>query len=169
MKTGPNKVYWDTCIILAWFKDETSTWGRGVMDAIAQQLSDAAAGKLVLFTSSLTRAELLSMQNGSADRSRVSDVFDSGRILEYDVTVPIAKKAAAIRNWSIAKGSKLKTPDAIHLATAIIGGADPFYTLDGNGEEKRRKLIPLSGNVDNSPLTIMAPDLAPVPQGKLFP
>jgi len=48
MTTGPTRAYWDTCIIIAWLKDEHAKWGAGVMDAIEQQIKDAQAGRLVL-------------------------------------------------------------------------------------------------------------------------
>lgn len=58
-----------------------------------------------------------------------------------------------LANWrfyATAGGSKLKTPDAIHLVTAILHRADEFHTFD-------ETLTALSGNVAGHRLTICKP------------
>ena len=63
----------------------------------------------------------------------------------------IASIAHDIRNHYVTTGgSKLQTPDAIHLAAAILHRADEFHTFDGT-------LISLSGNVAGHRLTICKP------------
>ncbi len=57
------------------------------------------------------------------------------------------------------------TPDAVHLATAILHDVDEMHTFDQNDKpNKRRALIPLSGNVAGHKLIICKPELA---QGNL--
>jgi transposase-like protein len=55
-----------------------------------------------------------------------------------------------IEGYATSGGSKLKTPDAIHLASAILHRADEFHTFD-------ETLIALSGNVAGHKLTICKP------------
>ena len=62
------------------------------------------------------------------------------------------------------RGIKIKTPDATHLATAIIYEAEEFHTLDGGGERQRPSdLLRLNGDVAGYPLHIRMPVSAPPP------
>ncbi len=49
------------------------------------------------------------------------------RVTAMAVNSDIAKKAQSIRNQV---SLRLKTPDAIHIATAIVGGASVLHTFD---------------------------------------
>jgi len=51
----------------------------------------------------------------------------------------------------------LATPDAIHLASAIMNRATEFHTFDGGGVGKSLGLLPLTGNVAGHKLTICKP------------
>ncbi len=58
----------------------------------------------------------------------------------------------------------LTTPDAIHLATAIIYRANEFHTFDEHNEtRKRRALLPLNGNVAGYPIVVCKPPIPPIP------
>jgi hypothetical protein len=55
-------------------------------------------------------------------------------------------------------GKTLSTPDAIHLATAVLYRVDEFHTFDGGGSSsKSLGLIPLSGDVGGHKLMICKP------------
>jgi PIN domain len=57
-----------------------------------------------------------------------------------------------IRDHYVAAGNKgIKTPDAIHLATAILYRATEFHTFD-------ERLLDLSGNVGGHGLKICKPE-----------
>ena len=62
------------------------------------------------------------------------------------VDIRVAEKAQAIRNRS---SRNLKTPDAVHIATAILSGAKFFHTFDEG-------LLRLSGTDDVDGLAITA-------------
>jgi len=65
----------------------------------------------------------------------------------------IADRASVIR-----EKHKIKTPDAIHLATAILYDVDEMQTMDGWHEDgKRDGLLALSGNVAEYKLLITQP------------
>jgi hypothetical protein len=62
------------------------------------------------------------------------------------------------RASTIREKHKIKTPDAIHLATAILFDVDEMHTMDGWHEDgKRDGLLALSGNVADYKLRITEP------------
>ena len=71
----------------------------------------------------------------------------------------IARLAANLRDhYAKIQGSKsLATPDALHLATAIIHEADEFHTFDGGDDNRTLGLLGLSGNVAGHKLKIDKP------------
>ena len=78
----------------------------------------------------------------------------------------VADKAREIREYFARKNVTLGATDCTQLASAILYGADVFYTLDGGGSNpKPNALLPLDGNVAGYPLRIMKPHAQ---QGSLF-
>jgi hypothetical protein len=62
------------------------------------------------------------------------------------------------RASTIREKHKIKTPDAIHLATAILYDVDEMHTMDGWHEDgKRDGLLALTGNVAEYKLWITEP------------
>jgi len=69
----------------------------------------------------------------------------------------ITDRASTIREKYNVSTNKIKTPDAIHLATAIIYEADEMQTMDGYHDDGTRDgLLALSGNVADYKLLIVA-------------
>lgn len=70
-------------------------------------------------------------------------------------------RASAIREYyeNQKEKRKVKTPDATHLATAIIYKANEFHTMDGLQKDgsKHRKLLALSGDKGVDYLKIVHP------------
>lgn len=56
-----------------------------------------------------------------------------------NVDLIVSEKAEEIRSKALSEGRKIKTPDAQHIATAIIHLVNAFHSLDD-------KLIKLSGS-----------------------
>ena len=150
--------YWDTCLFLAWLKDEERPTGE--MDGVRELIELSRRREVRLMTSALTLVEVLS--------SKIPIGFDNlfnnllKRINRVSVDIKVAGVAHDIRNFYAARqaefGNKtLSTPDAIHLATAILYRADEFHTFDDKGSSKNLGLIPLSGNVAGNRLTICKP------------
>ena len=54
-------------------------------------------------------------------------------------------------------GKTLATPDALHVATAILYRADEFHTFDGGGTGKSLGLLPFNDNIGGHRLTICKP------------
>lgn len=88
-----------------------------------------AVARAKMFASVLTITEVInkSYEIGDTKRipARLNFIHGGGSINIIDVTQAIALKAAQLR----AK-YHLKTPDAIHLATAIEANCDLFFTAD---------------------------------------
>ena len=100
------------------------------IDAVAPFFNAVESGRIRAITSVVTLSEVLvvPLRSGNtvlADRYR-SILLPGAGIATYPVTQAIAEEAARIR----AAYRRVRTPDAIQLATAIVGGARLFLTND---------------------------------------
>jgi predicted nucleic acid-binding protein len=146
---GSNPLYyWDTCLFLAWLKDETRKSGE--MAGVREIIERSKRRDCRIMTSVLTSVEVL--------QGKIPAGFDTlfngllKRTSRVGVDVKVAGLAHDIRNHLITSGgSRLKTPDALHLASAILHRADEFHTFDD-------LLISLSGNVAGHKLIICKPE-----------
>jgi predicted nucleic acid-binding protein len=156
MPTKP-AIYWDACIFLAWLHDETNH-APGVMEGIEQMVKDVNGGQIRLFTSVMTKTEVLECRLTKKAQETFANVFKRTNVSMIAQDERIADRSHAIRNHYDQKGIRLSSIDCVHLATAIIYKADVFYTTDGGGKRARRNdLLPLNGNVAGYPLVIMMP------------
>lgn len=157
---GGNPVYyWDTCLFLAWLKDEERPTGE--MDGVRDVIERSKRREVKLVTSVLTSVEVLAAKIPVGLDSLFHGLMK--RINRVGVESKCAGLAHDLRNYYIAKaaeygGKTLSTPDAIHLATAILYRVDAFHTFDCDGSSKSLGLIPLSGNVGGHRLTICKPE-----------
>lgn len=140
--------YWDTCLFLAWLKDENRNSGEmaGVREVIERHKRRDAR----LMTSVTTSIEVLAGKIPAGMDTLFYGLLK--RLTRVGVDTKVAQLAHDLRNhYATAGGSKLKVPDAIHLATAILYRADEFHTFD-------ERLIALSGDVAGHRLTICKPE-----------
>ena len=146
---GANPLYyWDTCLFLSWLKDEQRKSGE--LDGVREIIERSKRRDCRIMTSTITTVEVLQ----SKIPVGVDTMFVSlmKRVLRVSVDIKVAQLAHDIRDhYAKNGGRKLKTPDALHLATAILNRADEFHTFDGDD------LIPLSGNVAGHRLAICQP------------
>lgn len=155
---GANPLYyWDTCLFLAWLKDEDRNSGE--MDGVREVIERSKKRDCVIMTSVLTSVEVLQ----STIPAGVATMFGGlmKRLTRVGIETKIAQLAHDVRDHYQKEGRSIKTPDALHLATAIIHRADEFHTFD-------EKLIGLSGNVAGHRLVICKP-VARNPQLDLKP
>jgi len=98
-------------------------------EPINELLGGMDSGKLVAFSSAMTLAEVLvkPKQDHDAYLERAFKAFlRSSRAFELlPVTIDVLEKAAELRATT-----KLKLPDAIHVATAVAWGATSLLTND---------------------------------------
>jgi predicted nucleic acid-binding protein len=159
MKAGKRTFYWDTNVFVAWLKGET-IWPRSVivgMDDVAREVHENRA---ILFTSTLTSAEIYQGSLSKTQRDKLAALMQRSNVSHIAPDTRITERAGAIREFYNVRGDKLKTPDAIHVATAIIYKADEMQTLDGfdiKNPKKTTKLLALNGDVAGYNLTIVPP------------
>ncbi len=113
---------------------------------IESVISMADRGDYKLLISTLLYVEVLDTSIQSQDIDRLDRFMQNRkRVITMAVNFDVAKKAQSIRNQI---SPRLKTPDAIHIATAIVGGASVFHTFD-------KRLLNLSekNEVDNLVIT----------------
>lgn len=147
--------YWDTCLFLAWLKDEERKTGE--MDGVREVIERSKRRDAKIITSTLTSIEVLSSKVPAGMDTLFSGLMK--RIIRLGVDTKVASLAHDLRDhYAILGGKNLSTPDAIHLATAILYRVDEFHTFDEKGKNNTLGLIPLSGNVAGNRLIICKPE-----------
>ena len=158
MRTGKQTLYWDTAVWLAWLLDER-VWPSGVLTGIQDTVIEVESGKTILFTSTMTRTEIFQGSLSTEQKTRYAQLMRRSNVREIAPDSRVTDRASAIREYHNGRGVKVATPDAIHLATAVIYRADEFHTMDGlqQGGKKKRKILALTGDVGGYPLSIVQP------------
>ncbi|MCF6367246.1 type II toxin-antitoxin system VapC family toxin [Rhizobium halophilum] len=154
--SSPASYYWDTCVFIAHLNDERSSKGQ-IIDHISQHLKDAQAGRTKIYSSSITIAEITQKSLVAAGIGTFDDFLRDfgGSVIPISPDPEMMALASHLRSLLYSDGTtfrKLATPDAIHLATAIMlpetygVTLNEFHTFD---EGKRRgagdKGLPLIG------------------------
>ncbi|MHB1809700.1 MAG: type II toxin-antitoxin system VapC family toxin [Solirubrobacteraceae bacterium] len=131
MADAPPRVYWDTNVLLSYLN------GMGDRAPIVEELlRKARAGESEPITSTLTIAELAFAKvekDGQMLDPEIEQAIDGlwtpGPIKTVEFHALIARDARSLLRRGITQGwGKLKTIDAIHLATAERMGAVGFLT-----------------------------------------
>jgi len=129
------KIYWDTTCWLAWLNDERN-WPQDVILGIQEVVYEVEGATTLLFTSAVTRGEIF-----------------MGRL-----NLDQKHSFSQIREYHSARGQSVHTPDATHLATAVLYRADEFHTMDGLRPGKsKRGLLKLNGDVGGYQLRVVNP------------
>jgi predicted nucleic acid-binding protein len=150
--------YWDTCLFLAWIKDEERPTGE--MDGVRECIGRFKRREVKIVTSVLTSVEALSSKLPVGMEALFNGLMK--RVFRLGVDSKVSSLAHDLRNHYAARASEfggktLSTPDAIHLATAVLYRVTEFHTFDRDGSAKSLGLLPLSGNVGGHRLTICKP------------
>ena len=165
MTVEKRRIYWDTCIFLAWIKGEKRTPGQlAGAEAVADEVFK---NTLTLMTSVITKAEICYIhQLNPGQMDKLNKIFGRRNVQQIDVTERVATKAGELRQHyrKTAKSPALGFADAIHLATAILYKAEAFHTFDGmrgpvttKTKDEFLTLLPLNGDVAGYPLKIELP------------
>jgi predicted nucleic acid-binding protein len=157
----PRVVYWDSCIWIAWLKNERRTPGE--MDGVAECVDHVETGKTTIVSSVVVRTEVFEATLPSEARQRYDDILKRRNVQLVDNDLRVSNLAREIREYYESLSATdhlpgLATPDAIHLATAIHYKVDAFYTFD-DGRHGGRSLLSLNGNVAGHPLAISIPQV----------
>jgi predicted nucleic acid-binding protein len=139
-------LYWDTCVFIAYLNDERLQYGRFV-DHITQYLDDSRrVGSCKIYTSTLTIAEIprSRLKPGAFPTFRqfLNDYRDAITQIAPDPNImELASDLHGITYTKSGGSRKLATPDAVHLASALILQSvygvtlDAFHTFD-NGSQR---------------------------------
>ncbi len=127
-------ICWDSSVLISHLGGDRgkNPERKGIISPVVSAIEK---GSHELLVSALLYTEILECK--MPDRAIIKlDQFlqNESLVTVMAVDIKVAKKAQSIRN----KKLSVKTPDAIHLATAIIGKASVFHTFDG-------RLLRLSG------------------------
>jgi predicted nucleic acid-binding protein len=133
---GKKKIYWDANVFLAWLKNEQQ-WGAAIMGGIEDTVRKVHNNEAVLFTSTMTQTEIFESRLNHAAKEKWEGVFKRKNVKMISVDQRIGALGSHIRDYYNRKKMQIASPDAIHLATAIIYKADEFHTLDGAGKKQR--------------------------------
>ncbi len=120
------RLYWDACVLIYRLQD-VEPWNRSIASALAA----IPAPKLVV--SELGRMECRVKPLREADQVTLAkyDKFFAAPTLGWvPHDRPVFDLAADLRAHHA-----LKTPDALHLAAAIVGGCSEFWTNDRRLEQ----------------------------------
>jgi predicted nucleic acid-binding protein len=173
MSGRKRRIYWDTCVFLAWIKAET-VWPEDVLKGISQSVEEWRSGRLIIVTSAITLVELQSSRLTKEHHTAIAAAFGHPGLQLIDLDRRISGKAAHVRNYyddRVFKADGTKTGkviglgDAIHLATAIHIGVDEFQTLDGTSKNPRKyDLLRLGDVVADARLVIRVPAFIAPPE-----
>jgi predicted nucleic acid-binding protein len=156
MRRAEKIYYWDTCIFLAILKGETRAPGE--MEGARAVATAIERGDAVLLTSVITRTEILDGKIPPESLEILDALFKRPNLQRADVTQAISDLAHNIRDQLDRNGTKIKTPDALHFATAVVYRVDEFHTFDN-------QLLSLDGSPIVNSLRIVKPRTR---QGELF-
>jgi predicted nucleic acid-binding protein len=120
-----NRVYLDACLII-YLVETASPFHESAAKLVARFRSQDPKRRII--TSRLSRIECrtLPLRNGNCDLlQRYDAFFEQIHLVVADVSHHIIERATDLR-----ARYGFRTPDAIHLATALDEGADVFLTGD---------------------------------------
>ncbi len=120
-------ICWDSSVLISHLDgDRGKNPGRkGIISPVVSAIEN---GSYKLLVSTLLYTEILACKMPDGAIIKLDQFLQNKSLVTVmAVGIKVAKKARSIRN----KMPSIRTPDAIHLATAIIGKANVFHTFDG--------------------------------------
>ncbi|MGR3311228.1 MAG: type II toxin-antitoxin system VapC family toxin [Candidatus Brocadiales bacterium] len=150
MKIKPT-YYWDANVFIAHIKDEKSPLrSQGETSGLREIVNEIDEDKANLVSSVIVNTEILPGDLTKEQKERYNSIFKRPNIVLINVHTNVANKASEIRDYYRQRTVSILTPDAIHLATALLIDVDIFHTFDD-------KLLNLDGNVMGENLKIRKP------------
>jgi predicted nucleic acid-binding protein len=155
--SGTNLYYWDTCVFLAWIKDEANR-RKGEMEGLKSFVRKLDKREIRVITSAIIYTEAPAFKFLDDDgNEKFYQFMRRSNISVASVDIKVAKKASKLRDYyKKCNGKTLCTPDALHLATAILYKTKEFHTFDGS-DKKSLGLLGLNGDVGVHNLIICKP------------
>jgi hypothetical protein len=170
MRAGKTVVYWDTAVWLAWLLGERH-WPETVIAGIEDVTLIWKTESFRLLTSSITRSEVFQGRLTTDQKNLWTSMMRRSDVLAIAADDRVNDRASRIREYHQSRGVKILTPDAIHLATAVLYKANEFQTMDGLDKTgKAKRILALNGDVGGYPLFVTHPypRSGPLTQSHLF-
>ena len=160
-------IYWDTCIWIAWFCEESRK--PGDMEGVLEDVEQFERGEVLLATSPIILPEMLNLAGkaSAAQLERFWRFFDRSDVIKVAADITVCRIAQELRDYYYEQKKHDGLPtldigDAIHLASAIQYQCLAFHTFDEKDKrtpsKAQRGLIGLSGQVGGKyALTVRKP------------
>lgn len=145
------RYYWDACIFIAWITDEKVPPRQpGEMEGLAEIVDEIDRGQSTLVTSAITLTEVLESTLTAEQRHQFELAMKRPTTVVMNVDMRVGQLSSDIRDYYRQRGLSVKTPDAIHLASAILARVDALHTFDPD-------LLRFDGNVAGRAIAVRKP------------
>ncbi len=135
-------ICWDSSVLISWLEGDSAKPER--IQSIRAVIRNVETGVCRLAFSTLIYVEVLESKLPDDAIEKFRRFMQNREQVEIiAVDIRVAERSQKIRNHT-----RITTPDAVHIATAIVSGAKFFHTFD-------EQLLKLSGKseVDNLAIT----------------
>ena len=155
------RLYWDSSTFIKLISNLQSPQAIDDRWHCERFFDEVMRGNAIILTSTIAIVEVLRMEVEPSQaappipsevRKKIEDLFREPYITLVHFEPARAEEARDLR-WQF---PWLRTPDAIHIASAIFAKVDVIHTFDGSGGTPHR-MIELNGRVGNPPLRIEVP------------
>lgn len=153
-------VLWDSCVIIDAIQ---KTQEEDRYAKIEPFVCEAQQGKIKIVVSEISVAEVTGLNSFQETTLTENQVKEHQRLIvewfenPYIIRRPVVPGISELaRDIGFQYG--LAGLDRIIVATACFYKIPTIHTFDGAGKKKKNKMIALSGQVGNPPVTIMEPD-----------
>jgi hypothetical protein len=130
LPTRKRRLYWDSGCFIAVFNQQPTT-PQKQLDALQATFAEMLEGRVRIITSDMYRVEVFGPDHAQA--AKVAEQFEACpyfeivplRTLAYGVAGEMRKRCQEAK-----PPRKLKTPDALHVASGTIARAEEIWTTD---------------------------------------
>lgn len=149
--------YLDACIFLTYLKNENKI--QYLLEGVKKLFDDFGKNKCIIVTSTITKIEVMPHESRPEADKILDGIFKRSNFQWIEAGIKVVELARKLRiHCRDNDNFNLFTPDAIHLASAIIYQSKTFYTTDGCKKDGQKvKLLGLSDHEIFRGLTIETP------------
>ena len=143
-------ICWDSSVFISWLRGGE---GEDRDRAIRSLVERVEAGDYKVVVSTLLYVEVLERNMSERAMEQFKKFMQNRAMISIvAVDIRVARKAQMIRDTLRKKSENVSTPDAVHIATAIVSEAKFFHTFD-------ERLLRLNGKSEVDGLAITACDI----------
>ncbi len=141
-------VYWDANVFLSYLNNDKDR--IPVIEAILEAVESSKADRIVTSVISKVEVAWVAQENmrralSKDEEKRIDEMWDNEELFEMvDFNNGIALMARKLMREGLSRGWKLRTNDAIHLASAQWVGAIELQTYDLRDFQKFSELLKLT-------------------------